>query len=129
MLNYWVKFQSMTASGGCDYEVVKISVIAPQRPNGAQFDVSRTPSPSEDGKANPSHSVFALSTRRIPGANARLRVYSVTGRRLADVVRPAGARLVWSGLDDHGARVRPGLYLYRLEVGNEIETGKWVLER
>ena len=32
--SYWVRFQSTTPSGGSDYEVVEISVIALGSPNG-----------------------------------------------------------------------------------------------
>jgi hypothetical protein len=65
------------------------------------------------------------------GAHVVLDVYNVLGqhvRQLARTELPAGAYdVVWDGTASNGRRVASGLYLYRLQVGDEIETKKMVL--
>jgi subtilisin-like proprotein convertase family protein len=64
---------------------------------------------------------------------ARLAVYDVTGRlvrTLVDRALPAGPhRVVWDGRDQHGAAVRPGVYLYRLRAGSFAAARRLVVIR
>ena len=61
-------------------------------------------------------------------AHARLEVFDVTGRVVATLVdesRPAGMNTVtWSGLDDAGRSVPPGIYFYRVVSGGNEMTNK-----
>ena len=58
-------------------------------------------------------------------------VYDILGHRvatLADARQAAGAySLTWNGLDQHGAKVASGLYLYRMEAGSYTEMRKMLL--
>jgi hypothetical protein len=63
----------------------------------------------------------------------RLTVYDVGGRAVRHLVsgtQSAGAHdAYWSGEDDEGKPVPPGIYLYRLESGSFRETRKMILSR
>jgi hypothetical protein len=65
------------------------------------------------------------------GSTVALDIYNVLGqhvRQLARTELSAGSYdVVWDGTDNNGRRVASGLYLYRLRVGEEIETKKMVL--
>jgi hypothetical protein len=62
-----------------------------------------------------------------------LRIYDVSGRRLAtliDKALPAGPQsVVWDGRDQSGARVRSGIYLVELSMGSERIGGRLVVTR
>jgi hypothetical protein len=67
---------------------------------------------------------------KLEAAAPRLVVYDLAGRQLVELEAvQAGAEQVftWSGRDRAGQLVRPGLYLYRIELGAEsgsdVETG------
>jgi len=61
-------------------------------------------------------------------APVRVGVYDVTGRRvrvLHEGPLPAGAHAVaWSGRNERGTAVAPGIYFLRLEAGGEVRTRK-----
>jgi hypothetical protein len=58
-------------------------------------------------------------------------VYDILGQRVRTLVhRPRRAgeyRVQWQGEDDHGAAVSSGVYLCRMEAGDEVDTHKMVL--
>ncbi len=60
-------------------------------------------------------------------------IFNVRGqkvRTLVDEARPAGeASIAWDGSDDTGARVAPGMYFYRGEVGETRFDAKLVMVR
>lgn len=62
-----------------------------------------------------------------------LAVFDLAGQRIRTLIndtQPAGRhRAVWNGTDESGADVAPGIYLYRLETGNSVNTKKMVLLR
>ena len=65
------------------------------------------------------------------GANVRIVVYDVTGRRVATLVdgqQSAGEKRVsWEGRNDRGAQVATGVYFYRMTTGEFSLTRKMVL--
>ena len=62
-----------------------------------------------------------------------LAVYNLTGQKfatLAQGLREAGTyTLRWDGRDDDGRDLATGVYLYRLEAGEQVETRKLLLLR
>ena len=60
-------------------------------------------------------------------------VYDLLGRKVATIaegVRPAGWHTAqWDGRDDAGKPVASGIYLYRLQTGQFIQTRKMLLVR
>jgi len=62
-----------------------------------------------------------------------LRIYDTTGRSIKDVVNEdllAGEyRYQWDGTDYRFKSMDPGIYFYRLEIGDKWETGKIILVR
>lgn len=64
----------------------------------------------------------------------RLQVFDIAGRPVRTLVddarHPSGSHAyTWNGEDDHGRRVAPGLYYYRLEAGDRVLARKLVLAR
>jgi hypothetical protein len=67
------------------------------------------------------------------GAEVRLQVHDATGR-LVRILHtggfPAGAgKIVWDGRDAQGREAAPGVYFYRLRVGDHVGGGHVVLAR
>jgi hypothetical protein len=61
------------------------------------------------------------------GADARLAVYDIGGRRVRSLFDRAGATagpytVTWDGRDDAGRTVPGGVYFYRLETGRDAQT-------
>ncbi|UCD63823.1 MAG: T9SS type A sorting domain-containing protein, partial [Candidatus Zixiibacteriota bacterium] len=68
----------------------------------------------------------------LPGrARATVMIFNIKGqqvRRLLDEERPAGNHVVfWDGRDDSGNQAATGVYLYRLQAGEVVETRKMLL--
>jgi aminopeptidase N len=84
-------------------------------------------------RPNPARGSVALDYTLARAGEARLTVYDVRGARvrvLADGPRPAGTyRATWDGLDEHGRRAGPGLYLVRLESAGQARTQRLALVR
>jgi hypothetical protein len=63
----------------------------------------------------------------------QLAVYNALGQKIATVaqgVQPAGSHMVsWNGLSNNGARVAPGVYLYRLETGSQSISKKLLISK
>lgn len=76
---------------------------------------------------NPATQISFVSGQSGP---ARLAVYDVTGRLVYDegFVAVAGTNsLTWRGVNNHGAGVSGGVYLYRVETADGAGTGRMVL--
>ncbi len=60
-----------------------------------------------------------------------LRIYNITGqevRALVSEVQPAGDYQVkWDGTDELGRQVASGLYIYRLQAGNQFKTSRMMM--
>ena len=68
------------------------------------------------------------------GEEARLTIYNLTGQRVVRVLaadtRQAGEhRLTWDGRDEQGRAVATGVYVYRLEMGEEAVYRRMLLVR
>ncbi|NKB68889.1 MAG: T9SS type A sorting domain-containing protein [Candidatus Latescibacteria bacterium] len=72
---------------------------------------------------------FSLPT----ASPVELAVFNLAGQKvatLAEGVRTAGQyRLEWDGRDDGGRELASGVYLYRLQAGDQVETRKLLLLR
>jgi hypothetical protein len=80
---------------------------------------------------NPFNPTTVISFGLSAGGSVSLRVYDVSGglvRVLVDGRRPAGHHEAhWDSRDETGAVVASGVYFYRLEAGDYLETRKMVL--
>jgi hypothetical protein len=77
---------------------------------------------------NPSTTIeFALPT----ATQVQIWVYNVTGQRvrtLTNQLLPAGYHsIVWDGTNDGGHEVSSGVYFYRIEAGDFIQSKKMIL--
>jgi hypothetical protein len=64
-------------------------------------------------------------------ADVNIRVYSLLGEEIAtlynDNVIPGIHEVKWNGIDNTGAAVASGVYIYRVEANNQALTGKMML--
>ena len=62
-----------------------------------------------------------------------LTIYDVAGRRVRTLVQDqwgvGSHEMVWDGLDDQGAAVDAGVYLYELRAGAFVQTKRMTLVR
>jgi hypothetical protein len=98
-------------------------------------DAGTTPLPTRyalhDAVPNPFNPQTTLSFSLPEAGHVKLTVYDVGGRLVAtllDEERNAGVwNVVWQGLDSRGQRVSSGVYFYRIEAGEFVETKRMVL--
>lgn len=80
---------------------------------------------------NPSTVISFDIPAEFDGTGMRLAIYDLRGRRIRNLRSgPAAAgknEVTWDGRDDSGRSMGSGIYLYRLEVGNRIETKRMVM--
>ena len=62
-----------------------------------------------------------------------LTVYTISGQKVATLARGTRAagyhQVFWDGRAEDGAAIASGVYLYRLQVGDRLETRKMLLLR
>jgi hypothetical protein len=123
---FYVKLWATTPSGGTDSFIAVITVANTLGPSAARRA-------TDDGAAvlgpNPTSASFRIASPFAPGAVARLRVYDLAGRRVADVRGRAGDPLVWDGKDRSNALVPSGVYLWRMDAAGQVREGKVVVAR
>jgi hypothetical protein len=126
--NVYVTGSSGGSGTGLDYATIQVvagsTLDAPlldptSRPGGIALHANR-PNPFSGGTTI----AYALP-QPMP---MRLVIHDIAGREmrtLVDGLRGAGeSRVTWDGRDEHGARVRAGVYLCRLEAGGTKLTRK-----
>ena len=87
----------------------------------------------EQNYPNPFNSGTAIAFDLPYQETVDLAVYTASGQKVATLVqgtRAAGYhQVLWDGRDETGAALASGLYLYRLQVGDQLETRKMLLVR
>ena len=116
--------------GGVD-EVRIVSSFATDVPQIAALAQSST---LDAPQPNPFRESSAVTLHLARAGEARLEVYDVSGRRVAELMNgkrvAAGTyRLNWEGRDDQGARVAPGMYFIRLTAPDGETTRKAIVLR
>ena len=65
------------------------------------------------------------------GETVDLTVYTISGQKVATLARGTRAagyhQVFWDGRDEAGAELASGVYLYSLQVGDQLETRKMLL--
>lgn len=126
---YNVVLQVTTTSGGVDRILVAVTVgcSVPQSAAGLSRMGSEPNAEVFDGP-NPTRGEFSVWTPR-GASRARLEVFDLNGRRVADVESHAGLPLVWNGKDRSGVPVQSGLYFYRVRFDDRHRIGRIVMAR
>lgn len=80
---------------------------------------------------NPFNPSTVISYQLAMSGKVSLKIYNMLGqevRTLVNAVQSAGLHeITWDGKNKHGKAVSSGVYLYRLETGNSIQTKKMLL--
>jgi hypothetical protein len=133
-------------SGSGDGRVYTITVTAVDGSGNSFSSTATVTVPHDQGGAKVAASNLDFETANYPNpfnpsttvsyslpeaAPVRLTIYSVLGqkvRELVDAVQGAGVyRVAWDGRDGAGQSLAPGVYLYRLEAGQQVMVRKMVL--
>ena len=87
----------------------------------------------EQNYPNPFNSGTAIAFDLPYGETVDLTVYTISGQKVATLVRGTRAagyhQVFWDGRDEDGAELASGVYLYRLQVGDQLKTRKMLLLR
>lgn len=100
---------------------------------GQESDVTSTPLPTrlDQNFPNPFNNGTVIPYTLINGSDVRLQVFDILGRHVANLAsgyRPAGTHFVnWEGINDRGDPVASGVYVYRLQAGDWIDTREMLL--
>ena len=82
---------------------------------------------------NPFQEQLTVSFASAKMAEVRLEIFNLMGQKVATVAHtrmaPGQHDLVWEGTNDIGKPVVEGYYLYRLQVGDELKSGKVIFSR
>jgi hypothetical protein len=80
---------------------------------------------------NPFNPTTEISFDLPNAANAKLEIYNIMGQQVATIVdrhMEAGRHSVtWNSTNDQGDRVASGIYFYRLDAGDLVDTKKMIL--
>lgn len=83
---------------------------------------------SSGSSPNPFSARTVISYYLADAGAVKLSVYDIHGsmvKKLVDTRQEQGAQSVtWDATNEAGARVKPGLYLYRIQSGKSVATGK-----
>lgn len=98
-------------------------VIDPGPENGPRLAITVRP--------NPFRRLTTIQLALPPGRDASLVIYDLAGRRVREFRQEARAsgshEITWDGRDAQGRALPAGAYVYRVEVGAQVLTGKLVL--
>ena len=76
---------------------------------------------------------FRVPNLSNPAEELRLEIFNLTGQRIRTLVHrstgPGYYRKVWDGTDQDGRPVASGTYLYRMQVGDQLQMKKMLLLR
>ena len=118
----------MVTGNGCGTETVIDPPVT-----FAQLDASAAAFALDGAYPNPSSGPVTLSFSLAEAAPVTLAVYDVMGRRvttLVDRAMTAGVHTVdWTGRADSGQALASGVYLLRLQAGDEVATRRLTVVR
>jgi flagellar hook assembly protein FlgD len=76
---------------------------------------------------NPFRETITFDAAGAVARDAKLEIYDVGGRRVAEIEQQGAGHFIWDGKDLRGRSLPAGVYLYRLEKSSA--TGRVVLLR
>lgn len=80
---------------------------------------------------NPFSTYTTISFNLSRSTSVSLKILDVCGREVKVLINgkhnPGKHQMVWSGEDDRGRIVRPGVYFYQLKTGEVHKVGKLVM--
>ena len=82
---------------------------------------------------NPSTVISYTVPAGTSAGNVQLKIFDISGRLVRTLVdesqRPGVYTVTWNGVDQFGAPVASGVYLYRLQAGEQVQARKLLLVR
>ncbi len=115
---------TLSESGAWDVGALQFPGSSPDINENIQF---------QQNYPNPFNSYTIINFSIPKAGNVTMAVYNIMGQKIRTLLKNklhAGNHFVrWDGRNDDGNVVPPGIYFYRLESGNYIETEKMILTR
>ncbi|NKB68448.1 MAG: T9SS type A sorting domain-containing protein [Candidatus Latescibacteria bacterium] len=115
---------------------VRLVAATPRVPTAIAADYDQSPAIElalEQNFPNPFNSGTVIRFALSMSQEAELAIYNLAGQKVATLTRgmlSAGVHAVpWQGHDERGRMLASGLYLYRLQAGDRIETRKLLMVR
>ena len=127
---YWWRVRAKNAAGWGPFS--EIWHFRPEEPVGieGQEDIPKTFALNQN-YPNPFNPATTIAFDLPLSSRVTLEVFDITGRlvrTLVDGQMPAGRhRVIWDGRGEAGQPVASGVYLYRLQAGDFVQTRKMVL--
>jgi len=118
-----------TADGG-QVMFMELQIVFP---TSANEDGTNTPvySSLQQNFPNPFNPETTISFEMLKSANTDLSIYNVKGQLVKTLFNGVAAKgktsVVWTGTDNNGSKVSSGIYFYRLNTGDKVETRKMML--
>jgi hypothetical protein len=114
-----------------------VDVFAAKLEVGAPTSVLSGPAPAGAGVVqvlpNPTARGSTLRFTLSAAERVGVRIYDVAGRLVRALpdsyLSPGGHQIVWDGTDQGGGAVEAGIYLYMLEAGGQVHSGKLLVVR
>ena len=97
-------------------------------PGSNVLDVNIFPIPWEPGSNDALHNSPVLTFTKLP-AEARVRIYNITGELVDEVTAPPNGVLAWEGTNRYGRKVGSGTYMVLIEYGGQRAVRRFVLIR
>lgn len=63
------------------------------------------------------------------GAEVTIRIFDINGSLVRRNLEYSGTDMFWDGRNQGGSRVKGGIYIYQIEVGEEVMTGTVVVAK
>jgi hypothetical protein len=127
----WLYYGSNTP--GDIYLYLIRAYVSFQTPTGVKQTVELVPASFKlnQNYPNPFNPSTVISYQLASMSKVRIKVYDVLGKEIATLVngqKPAGNyQVVWDGTDNFGNKVTSGVYFYRIDTDNFVQTKKMIL--
>jgi len=98
-----------------------------------EFPVNLQPKEYTLGKnyPNPFNPTTTIDYSIVQKTNVNISVHNILGQKLATLINkhhvPGSYKIDWNGKDEQGVSVSSGLYFYKMNAGDFMQTGKMVL--
>jgi len=128
----WLVYGDANAPGDIFLYLIR-AYISFKAPTGVKQTVELVPASFKlnQNYPNPFNPSTVISYQLAYLSKVRIKVYDVLGKEITTLVngqKPAGNyQIVWDGTDNFGNKVTSGVYFYRIDTDNFVQTKKMVL--
>jgi len=129
---YWLYYSSSSDAGYIYLYLIR-AYVSFTNTSGVKQTVELVPSTFKlnQNYPNPFNPSTVISYQLASISKVHIKVYDILGKEIATLVneqKPAGNyQITWDGTDNFGNKVTSGVYFYRIDTDNFVQTKKMVL--